>query len=173
MLHVLKSTESTTSVTQPENANLPSGLALGTEATGNLYTVSVGAGVPVIYLRASVVAGKVALWVDHGGTEKPFGEPDTLEITGPPGLMGAKLRIRDFIIGNDKYEVSATIDSGSVTGKWARYAAGTEAGIEFVLPVAAESGGANWIKFTVAATPPEGVPAPLALDPHGVIKKEG
>lgn len=170
MLHVLKSTESTTSLTQPENANLPLVLALG---AGNLYAVSVGTGIPVIYLRASVVAGKVALWVDQGGTEMPFGEPDTLEITGPPGLLGAKLRIRDFIFNSNKYEVSATIDSGSVTGTWARYATATEAGIEFVLPAAAESGGANWIKFTVAATPPDGVPTPLKLDPHGVIKKEG
>lgn len=173
MLHVLKTTEPATSLTQPENANRPLATALDTFSTDNVYAVSVGIGIPVFYLRASVVAGKVALWLDHGGTEKPFGEPDTLEITGPPGLLGAKLRIRDFTIGSDMYKVSATIDSGSVTGTWERYAEGTEAGVEFVLPAPSSSGEENRIKFTVAAEPPPGLPTPVPLDPNGVIKKEG
>lgn len=173
MLHVLKTTESAPSNTQPENANLPLAIALTTYATGNVYAVSFQSGLPVIHLRAGVVDGKVALWLDHDGSEKLFGEPDILEITGPPAVTGAELRIRDFTIGGDTYKVSGTNDSGCMTGAWQRYETTTESGIKCVLSMPSGTEQANWIKFTIAAEPPSGHAVPAPLDPLTVIKKEG
>jgi len=172
MLHVLKTTtESDPSNAQPENANFPRVDTLVTYASGNVYAVSVESGIPVVNLRAGVVDGKVALWLDHDGSEKLFGEPDILEITGPPAVAGVELRINDFIIGAVTYKVSGTNDSGCMTGAWPRNEA--ENGIKCVLSMPSGSEQVNWIKFTIAAEPPSGHPVPTPLDPLGVIKKEG
>lgn len=172
MLHVLKTTtESDPSNTLPENANYPSVAMLPTYISGNVYAVSVDSGIPVIDLRAGVVDGKVALWLDHGGSEKLFGEPDILEITGRPAVSGVKLRISDFTINSVTYKVSGTNDSGSMTGEWPRNTSDT--GIECLLSMPSGIEQVNWIKFTIAAHPPSGYAVPTPLDPLGVIKKEG
>lgn len=174
MLHVLKTTaESDPSNAQPENANLPSAGVLTTYSTGNLYAVTVQSGTQVINLRAGVVNGNVALWLDHDGSEKNFGEPDILEITGPPAVAGVELRIRDFTIGTTTYKVSGTNDSGCLAGAWPRYECGTETGIKCVMSNPSVSDQVNWIKFTIAAAPPAGHAVPAPLDPIVVIKKEG
>lgn len=172
MLHVLKTTaESDLSNTQPENANFPRVDTLVTYASGNVYAVSAESGIPVINLRADVIDGKVALWLDHDGAEKLFGEPDILEITGPPAVGGVELRIDDFTIGAATYKVSGTNDSGCMIGAWPRNEA--ENGIKCVLSMPSGSEQVNWIKFTIAAEPPPGYAVPAPLDPLGVIKKEG
>lgn len=172
MLHVLKTAvESESTNTQPENANYPSVAMFPASTAGTVYAVSATSGVPVLELRADVIDGKVALWLDHDGSEKMFGEPDILEITGPPAVSGVELRISDFAIGGVTYKVSATNDSGSMLGAWPRNASDT--GISCLLSMPSSSAQVNWIKFTVAAQPPSGHAVPTPLDPLGVIKKEG
>jgi hypothetical protein len=160
------------SFTHPLNASLGAPRASTAELSGAVHRLPGQAGVTVVELRASVVEGKVALWVRHGECEVGVGELDTLEITGPNAAEAVELRIADITAGDKvAYRVSGENEAGCVVGAWPRNDAGT--GIRCVLPMPCNCAQTNWIKFTIAATPLLGQPVPVALDPVSVVKKEG
>jgi hypothetical protein len=156
----------------PPNANVGGARASTAEITGAVHRLPGCAGVTVVELRAGVVEGKVALWLRDGQSELGLGELDTVEITGPSSAEAVELRIADITVGGQvAYKVSGVNEAGCMVGAWPRNDAGT--GIRCVLPMPCNCTQTNWIKFTIAAAPLLGQPTPLALDPVGVVKKEG
>lgn len=148
------------------------GRASTSELAGAIHRLPGCTGVTVVELRAGVVNGKVALWLRDGQFEVTVGELDTIEVTGPLCAEAVELRIPDITVGGQvAYKVSGENEAGCVLGSWPRNDAGN--GIRCVLPMPCGCTEANWIKFTIAATPLLGQPTPLALDPVGVVKKEG
>lgn len=161
---------------QPQNSNagnIAKNRAYTADVIGAVHALSAQAGVTVIELRAEVVGGKVALWLHDGHSQVGVGELDTLEVTGPPAAEAVELRVSDIrdASGAVAYKVWGRNEAGYAVGEWSRNHAGT--GIQYVLPMPSTNVVPNWIKFTVGATPLLGQPTPIALDPTGVVKKEG
>jgi hypothetical protein len=172
MLYENQPAESEKSHAQPQNTNLGAVRATTAEMSGAVHALVAQAGVTVVDLRADVVDGKLALWLHDGQSEVSVGELDTLEITGPPAAEWVELRIGDIAAGGAVgYQVSGQNEAGCSLGAWPRNEA--ETGIRCVLAMPSDSAQTNWIKFTINATPLLGQPVPLALDPLGVVKKEG
>ena len=172
MLYGQKTAESETLHAQPENINVVASSASTEDTSGAVHAMAAQTGATVVNLRADVVDGKVALWLDNGQGEVSVGELDTLEITGPPGAETVELHVADITIGKDvAYTVAGKNDAGCWQGEWPRNA--TDTGIICVLAMPASSGQVNWIKFTISADPRLGQDAPLALDPLSVVKKDG
>jgi hypothetical protein len=176
MLNAYKKTaDSDLSYTQPENANLSSTEA-GTQispASGVTHRVAVTAQAPYVDLKALVVDGKVALQLSLAdGSVVSLGEPDTLEITGPPNLSVA-LRAADIVDGNGMtlYAVNGKTEESTTTARWTRNASDTGTECSLQVPAGAQE---ETFKFTMAAAPCLGsLSTPLPLDPYGIIKKEG
>lgn len=172
MLYGQNTAESETSHAQPENTNVVKSGANTEDMSGTVHALAAQTGVTVVALRADVVDGKVGLWLNNGQSEVSVGELDTLEITGPPGAETVELHIGDIPGGGTvAYKVSGDNEAGCTMGEWPRNDAGT--GIKCVLAMPSSSTQVHWIKFTISAVPLLGQPAPVALDPLGVVKKEG
>ncbi|HWN68137.1 MAG TPA: hypothetical protein VNM90_10900 [Haliangium sp.] len=172
MLYGQKTVESETLHAQLENTGAVQSGAITEDTSGTIHTLAAQAGVTVVNLRAEVVEGKVALWLHNGQCEVSVGEVDTLEITGPPGAETVELHIADITSGAEvAYTVAGKNEAGCWVGEWPRNAADT--GITCVLAMPASSGQVSWIKFTIGADPRLGQPAPIALDPLSVVKKDG
>jgi hypothetical protein len=156
-----------------QNANLVAPATRTSDLSGRVHLLTGQSGVTVIDLRAAVVDGKVALWLNDGQAEVGVGELDTLEITGPPAAEAVEFRIGDIVIGGEvAYKVSGQNEAGCSLGAWPRTEA--ETGICCVIEMPAGSTQVNWFKFTVSATPvQQGQPTPTPLDPLSVIKKGG
>lgn len=159
--------------TQVQNANLIAPAASTSDLSGTVHALTAQSGVTVVDLRAGVVDGKVALWLDNGLAALGVGELDTLEITGPPEAEAVEFRIGDIVIdGVVAYKVSGQNEAGCALGAWPRTEA--ETGICCVVEMPTGCTQVNWFKFTISATPlEEGRPTPTPLDPLSVIKKGG
>jgi hypothetical protein len=172
MLYGQMTTDSQISLAQPENANLVKPVAHTEDMSGTVHALAGQAGVTVVNLRAGVVDGKVGLWLHNGQGEVSVGELDTLEITGPPGAEEVEIHVADITSGDVvAYKVSGENEAGCVLGEWPRNDAGT--GIKCVLAMPPGISQVNWIKFTIGAEPLLGQQPPIALDPLGVVKKDG
>jgi hypothetical protein len=172
MLYGQKTIESQITLAQPENVNFIEPAASTQDTSGTVHAMLGQAGVTVVDLRAEVVQGKVALWLQSGESEVSVGELDTLEITGPPDATEVELRVADITSGGAvAYKVVGLNEAGCTLGEWPRDDAGT--GIKCVLAMPPGSTQVNWIKFTIAAEPQQGQATPTPLDPLGVVKKEG
>jgi hypothetical protein len=172
MLYGQKTIESQTSHVQPENVTFIQPRASTEDSSGTVHVLAGQAGVTVIDLRADVADGRVGLWLHNGQSEVSVGELDTLEITGPPGATEVVLRVADIVSGGAvAYKVWGENEAGCTLGEWPRNEANT--GIECVVAVPSGSTQVNWFKFTVGAEPQQSQATPTALDPLGVVKKEG
>lgn len=172
MLYGNKTLDSQTTLTQPENTNVIGIRAQTEDQSGTVHALAAQAGVTVINLRADVVDGRVGLWVHNGQSEVSVGELDTLEITGPPEADEVEIHIPDITSGGTvAYKVAGDNEAGCMLGAWPRNDAGT--GIVCVLTMPPGSAQTSWIKFTISAEPQLGQAPPIALDPLGVVKKDG
>jgi hypothetical protein len=172
MLFGQKTIESQAPHAQPENVNFIEPVAQTEDTSGTVHALAGQTGVTVVNLRADVAGGKVGLWLHNGQAEVSVGELDTLEITGPPGATEVELRIADITSGGAlAYKVWGTNDAGCTLGEWPRNA--DDNGIKCVLAMPSGSTQVTWVKFTIGAEPQQGQATPTALDPLGVVKKEG